>query len=221
MVRVKNSQFAVIGLGRFGMNLIMELSRMGCDVLAVDINEDKVNDAAEIATQAVQADATDEGALKALGASDFDVVVVSMAENIQASILAVIILKDLGVKHVVAKANNHLHGKVLEKIGTDVIVYPERDMAVKLAHSLVSQNILEFIDLSPDYSIIELLAPQSFTGKSLVEIGIRKKLGITILAIKRKQDIIVAPPAGEIIRPGDILVAIGKNEDLHRLSEYE
>lgn len=218
---MKNIQLAVIGLGRFGMNLTKELSQMGYEVLAIDNDEDKINEVADIATHAVQADATDEQALKSVGIRNFDVVIVSIGENIQVNILATIILKEMGVKKVVSKARNSLHGKVLERIGADLIIFPERDMAVKLARSLVSQNILEYIDLSPNYSIAELLAPKCFWGKSLVDIDVRRKLGITVLAVKRGQEIIVAPNAGQEINEGDILIAIGKNKDLNHISEME
>ncbi|WP_034630715.1 potassium channel family protein [Desulfotruncus alcoholivorax] len=217
---MKDKQFAVIGLGRFGMSLISELSRMGYDVLAIDHDENIVNVAIEIAAHAVQMDATDEQALKSIGIRNFDVVVVSIGEHIQASIMTTLILNELGVKKVVAKAQNAMHGKVLEKIGARVI-YPERDMAVKLARSMVSNNILDQIELSPDYSIMEMMAPNSFAGKSLVDIGVRKKLGVTVLAIRRGGDIIVAPNAAQIINSGDILVALGKNERLQRLIELE
>lgn len=221
IIQLKNKQFAIIGLGRFGTSLLAELSQMGYDVLAIDNNEDKINEATDLATHAVQADAMDEHALKSVGIRNFDVVIVSIAENIQVNILCTILLKELGVNKIIAKARNHLHGKVLEKIGADIVIYPERDMAVKLARSLVSKNVLEQIDLSPTYSIIELVAPKSFAGKSFVEIGIRKKLGITILAIKRNEEILVTLRAGQLINEGDILVALGKNEDLERLNEME
>ncbi len=218
---MKNKQLAVIGLGRFGMNLTKELSRMNYDVLAMDNDEDKINEIAEIATHAFQADAMDEKALQSVGIRNFDIVVVSIAENIQVNILTTILLKEMGVKKVVAKARNNLHGKVLEKIGADVIIYPERDMAVKLARSLVSKNILEHIDLSPTHSIVEVLSPKIFWGSTLMELDVRRKLGITALAIKRNQEIIVAPRASQEILEGDILVIIGKNTDLDHISEME
>jgi len=217
---MKDKQFAVIGLGRFGMSLISELSRMGYDVLAIDNDENTVNSAIEIAAHAVQMDATDEQSLKSIGIRNFDVVVVSIGEHIQASIMTTLILNELGVKKVVAKAQNGMHGKVLEKIGARVI-YPERDMAVKLARSMVSNNILDQIELSPDYSIMELMAPEMFAGKSLVDIGVRKKMGVTVLAIRRGGEIIVAPNAAQVINSGDIIVALGKNEKLQRLIELE
>lgn len=217
---MKNKQFAVIGLGRFGENLIRELTNSGYEVLAIDTNNERVNDTAEFATHAVQADAMDEQALKALGIRNFDVVVVAIGHNIQANILATIILKEMGVKKIIAKAQSALHGKVLEKIGADLVIYPEKDMAIKLARSLISQNILEQIRLSTDYSIMELVTPKVFSGKSLIELRLGEKMGITVLAIKQAEDIIVAPREQKINR-GDVLVALGKNEDLEKVSNLE
>lgn len=218
---MKNKQFAVIGIGRFGESLVKELSRMGYEVLAIDVDEERVNDAVDIATHAVQADAMDEETLKSLGIRNFDVVIVAIGNNIQSNILTTIILKELGVKKVVAKAQNALHGKVLEKIGTDYVIYPERDMAIKLARSLVSQNFLEQINLSPAYSIIELFAPKAFISKSLADIGLRKKMHVTILAIRRGENIIVAPGPDESIIQGDILVALGHNDDLVKINNLD
>ncbi|MCL5058000.1 MAG: TrkA family potassium uptake protein [Actinobacteria bacterium] len=213
-------QLAVIGLGRFGMSLIEELAQMGHEVLAIDYDEQKVNTVADTVTHAVQADAMDEQVLKALGIRNFDTVVVSIGENIQSSILTTILLKEIGVAKVVAKARNHLHGKVLEKIGASVI-FPERDMGRRLAHILVSEGILDQIYLSRDHSIMEIKAPGRFVGKNLVEIDVRRKFKVTILAIKRGEEIVVSPRAEEIIAEGDILVAIGKNHDLQKLSHPE
>ncbi len=218
---MKDKQFAVIGIGRFGESLIKELSRMGFEVLAIDVDEEKVNDAIGIATHAVQADAMDEGTLNALGIRNFDTVIVAIGNNVQANILTTIILKEIGVKKVVAKAQNALHGKVLEKIGTDVVIYPERDMAIKLARSLVSHNFLEQINLSPDFGIIELFTPRMFRNKSLAEAGLRKNMRVTVLAIRRGNDIIVAPMPEEKMFEGDILVALGHNEGLEQLSNLE
>ncbi len=218
---MKNKQFAVIGIGRFGESLIRELTRLGYDVLAIDVDEEKVNDAIEFATHAVQTDAMDEATLKALGIRNFDVVTVAIGDNIQANILTTIILKELGVKKVVAKAQNALHGKVLEKIGADYIIYPERDMAIKVARSLVSHNFLEQINLSSTFSIIELFAPKIFINKSLSEIGLRKKMHVTILAIRRGEDILVAPGPDEKIARGDVLVVLGNNEDLEEINNLD
>lgn len=218
---MKNKQFAVIGIGRFGQSLVEELTRLGYEVMAIDIDEEKINDTVEIATHAVQADSMDEDALKALGIRNFDVVIVAIGNNIQSNILTTIILKELGVKKVVAKAQNALHGKVLEKIGADVVIYPERDMAIKLARSLVSNNFLEQINLSPTYSVIELFTPVTFINKSLVEIGLRKKMGVTVLAIRRDDNVIVAPGPDEELYKGDIIIALGSNEDLQIISDLD
>lgn len=217
-MKQRNTQFAVIGLGRFGTSMTKELIRMGHDVLVIDNSETTINDIADTATHAVQADAMDEEALKSLGIGNFDVAVVSIGEKIQANILAAIILKEMGVKRVVAKAQNELHGKVLHKLGAEVI-FPERDMAVKLARSLASQNILDQIDISPDYGIMELVAPDSFVDKSLEQLAVRKKAGVNILAVRRGEEIIVSPPASFQIQRGDVVVALGKNRHLLGLSE--
>lgn len=218
---MKNKQFAVIGIGRFGESLIRELSRMGYDVLAIDIDEERVNDTVDIATHAVQCDAMDEETLKALGIRNFDVVIVAIGDNIQSNILTTIILKELGVKKVIAKAQNALHGKVLEKIGADIVIFPERDMAIKVARSLVSHNFLEQINLSSTYSIIELFTPKAFINKNLLALDLRKKMHVSIMAIRRGEEIIVAPGPDQTIFYGDVLVILGNNEDLEKISTLE
>ena len=218
---MKEKQFAVIGIGRFGESLIKELTRMGHEVLAIDVDEDRVNDAVDFATHAVQADTMDDQVLKTLGIRNFDAVIVAIGENIQSNILTTIVLKELGVKKVISKAKNAMHGKVLEKIGADIVIYPERDVAIKLARSLVSQNFVEQINLSPDYSIIEIFTPLLFLNKNLTEINLRQKLRVTVLAIRRGDNIIVAPGPDENMQQGDILVALGRNEDLQKLSELD
>lgn len=208
-------QFAVVGLGRFGASVAKTLSLMGHEVLAIDNDEEKVQEMVESVTHAVQADAMDEDALKALGIRNFDVVIVSIGHDIQASILVTVILKELGVKYVVAKARNDLHGLVLNKIGADKVVYPERDMGMRVAHSLVATNVLDHIELSPEYSILEVVAPDSLVGKTLRQSALRARFGVTVMAIKRGRDIIVSPEAEEVIQEGDILVCIGENDKLH------
>lgn len=212
-------QFAVIGLGRFGKSVALTLTKMGYDVLAVDVSEDKVNDIMESVTHAVQVDAMDEQALKALGIRNFDVVIVAIGQDIQSNILVTVMLKDMGVKKVVAKAVTELHGKVLERIGADKVVFPERDMGVRVAQSLVSKNIMDQINISPDYSIIELSAPEEFIGKTLGESAIRMKHGVTVLAIRRGNEVIISPGAKQVVKNDDILVAVGRNDKLQTLEE--
>lgn len=212
-------QFIVIGCGRFGSSVAKTLYKMGNDVLAVDGDEHIVQLISDEVTHAVQADATDENALRALGIRNFDVAVITIGSDIQSSIMATLIVKELGVKYVVAKAQNELHAKVLYKIGADRVVFPERDMGMRVAHNLVSSNILDYIELAPDYSIMEISALEEWVGKSLVEINIRSKYGINIMAIKHGNNINVSPSAKDIIHAGDVLVVVGNNNDLKKLEK--
>jgi trk system potassium uptake protein TrkA len=211
-------QFAVIGLGRFGSSLARALCRMGYEVLAIDTSEENVNDIMDEITYAVQMDALEESALKSMGIRNFDVVIVAIGQDIQASILVTVMLKEMGVKKVIAKAQTELHGKVLEKVGADLVVFPERDMGERLAHTLIAaDNIMDLINLSPDYSIIELKTPPGFIGKTLQEAALRKEYGITVIAIRRGKEVIISPEAKQVIRENDILVTIGRNEKLKKL----
>lgn len=212
-------QFAVIGLGRFGGSVARALCEMGYEVLVVDKNEQRIQDFSNIATHAVVADTTDEEALNALGIRNFDIVVVAIGEDIQSSILTTLILKEMDVQKVVVKARNALHGKVLYKIGADKVVYPERDMGIRVVHSLISPNILDIIELADDYSIVEIHAGEFFGGKTLKDLDIRAKFGCNVMAIKSGDRINIAPLASDRINEGDILVVIGHNDDLQRLEE--
>lgn len=214
---MSSKQYVVIGLGRFGTSVAQTLYNLGNDVLAVDSSEERVQNIADTVTHAVQADATDENSLRAIGIRNFDVAVVSIGENVQASIMATLHLKELGVNYIITKANNAMHAKVLMKIGADRVVFPEKDMGLRVAHNLVSSNILEYIELSSDYSIAEFVCPKEWLGKTLVEINVRSKYGINIMAIKRNNDIDVSPSANEKIQEGDVIVAIGSIEDLNKL----
>ncbi|MEW5954107.1 MAG: TrkA family potassium uptake protein [Bacillota bacterium] len=212
-------QVAVIGLGRFGRSMVKELTRIGHDVMAIDIDPQRINEVTDEVVHAVQADAMDEQVLRSIGIRNFDIVIVSIGHNIQSNILTTIILKEMGVERVIAKAQNSLHGKVLEKLGIDQVIYPERDMAIKLTLSLSFKNILDHIDLSPEYSIMEMVAPIAFVGKTLASLGVRNKWGVTILAIRRGEEIIVSPNAAQVINAGDILVALGKSKNLGKICD--
>lgn len=212
-------QFAVIGIGRFGSSVARTLVKMGYEVLAIDRNPNLVQDFAREFTHVVEADATDPDNLKALGIRNFDVVVVAIGDDIQASIMVTLLLKEMGVKHVVVKAVNDLHGKVLEKIGADRVVYPERDMGIRVAHQLVSRQVLDQIQLSSEYRIIEVVAPARFAGKTLGALNLRARWGVAVLAIRREENIVVGPGAEDEIKAGDILVVLGRDEELARLEE--
>lgn len=214
---MKKKQFAVIGMGRFGSSVAQTLYKLGFEVLAIDQNEDRVQEVITLTTHAVQADCTDEEALKALGLRNFDVVVVAIGQDIQASILTSLILKELGVKQLIVKAQNELHGKVLTKIGADKVIFPERDMGVRVAHHLISPNILDFIELSADYSIVEISASQELTGKNLRELDIRAKYGCNVIGIRTAGGKMnISPHAEDVIVDGDVLIVVGTNEDLKK-----
>nr|WP_231563525.1 MULTISPECIES: TrkA family potassium uptake protein [Anoxybacillus] len=213
---MKKKEFAVIGLGRFGGSVCRTLSEQGMEVLAIDVDEEKVNEYASIASQAVVADSTDENVLKSLGIRNFDHVIVAIGDNIQASILTTLILKELGVEKITVKATNDYHEKVLKKIGADHIVHPERDMGERIANNMISNNVLDYLELSDRHSIVEIVANERLHGHSLLELDIRAKYGINIVAIKRNNDIIVSPLASEMIYEGDILIVIGADQDIDR-----
>ena len=214
---MNKKQFIVIGLGRFGSSVAETLYSLGNDVLAVDHDEDVVQNISEKVTHAVQIDANDENSLRALGIRNFDCAVISIGSDIQSSILATLLVKELGVKHVVAKATNELHAKVLYKIGANRVVFPEWDMGIRVAHNLVSSNILDYIELSPDYSIAEVVSPEEWHNKTIRELNIRARYGINVMAIKRNNDINVSPEADSVIESGDVIVAIGGIKELNTL----
>lgn len=210
-------QFAVIGLGRFGTSVAKTLMMMGHEVLVVDEDQEKIQEVVNQVTHAIQTDAKDENALKALGIRNFDVVIVAIGKDTESSILVTVLLKELGVRYVVAKARTELQGKVLMKVGADKVVFPERDMGFRVAHSLVSSNVLDHIELSPDYSILEVVAPDILVGKTLRQSNLRAKFGITVMALKRGPEILVSPSPDDPIRENDILVAIGENRKLRSI----
>ncbi|WP_352417927.1 TrkA family potassium uptake protein [Proteiniborus sp.] len=212
-------QFVVIGCGRFGTSVAKTLYNQGHDVLAIDGNEEIVQEISDSVTYAAQADVQDENSLKSLGIRNFDVAVISIGSNIQASIMATLIVKEMGVKTVIAKAQNDVHAKVLYKIGADKVVFPERDMGVRVAHNLVSPNILDYIELSPDYSIVEIAAIAEWENKSLKELKLPTKYGVNVMAIKQIDSMNVTPKADDVIKAGDILIVLGNNKDLSELEK--
>ena len=209
-------EFAVIGLGRFGGAICEALSHEGMNVLAIDIDEQRVNAFKNIASHAVIADSTDEEALNALGIKNIDHVIVAIGDNIQASILTTVILTELGIKQITVKAQNDYHEKILNKIGAHVVVHPERDMGRRLAQSLISSNIIDFIELSDTHKIVEVKASKKMIGKNLAELEIRAKYGCNVVAIKRGDEMIISPQAQQTIEREDILIIIGKDEDISR-----
>ncbi|GIO86669.1 potassium transporter Trk [Paenibacillus faecis] len=211
---MKTQQFVVIGLGRFGSSLALELMELGYEVLGIDRNEDVVEEWSHLLTHAVVADATDEEVLKSLGVRNFDCGIVAIGNDIQMSILSAILLKDLGIKTVVAKAISVLHGRALEKLGVDRVIFPERDMGIRVAHQLVTPNLLDYLELSKEFSIVELKVPECLNGKNVGELNPRAKFGCSIVAIHRESGIIIAPTAMDYLAAGDIMVIIGANKNI-------
>jgi len=212
--------YAVIGLGRFGSAVASTLVSLGQDVIGLDDNEDRVREMGEV-TSALQIDATDIRALRQAGVNEADVAVISIGENIEASLLVVMQVKDLGVPQIIAKAVTPVHGRILEKLGVTRVVFPEREMAQRTARSLVIPNALDYITLSSEFSIVEVTVPASFVGQTLRSIDLRARHGLTLIAIKRqvdgREETMVSPSADQVLRQGDIVALLGTNEMLARL----
>lgn len=210
-------QIAVVGLGRFGEAVATTLQRQGCEVLGVDRDGALVQRLSGALTHVVQADCTEEGTIRRLGLHNFDVVVVAIGTDLEASILTTVLLKEDGVPLVVAKASTTQHGKVLAKIGADRVIFPERDSGHRLAQSLLSNTMLDYIDLAPGYQVMELAAGPELCGHSLKELRLRNRLGVNVIAIKRGDRVDAMPDANDQIRQGDVLVVIGPTAGLRRL----
>jgi trk system potassium uptake protein TrkA len=211
---MKENQYAVIGLGRFGSSLAKELVELGFEVLGIDKNEEVVDEMSDFLTHTVVADTVDEEVLRSLGIRNFDCAVVAIGDDIQASILTTILLKDLGVKKVVGKALSELHGKVLQKIGVDRVIYPERDMGIRVAHQLASPNLLDYIELSKDYTIAELIVTERISGKCLKDLDTRARFGCSIVAINKPNGVNIAPTAEDVVEKNDVMVVIGTNSEI-------
>lgn len=212
--------YAVVGLGRFGGSVCRTLVEAGQEVLAIDNNEERVNEYMNIATHAVVANAQDEMTLRSLGIRNFDCVIVAIGEDIQASILVTLMVKEMGVANVWAKAQNEYHARVLEKIGADHVVHPERDMGERIAHKLVSRNILDYLELSDEYTLVEIqVSNKKFYDKSLLDLNFRQRFGLTVVAIRRGEQVIISPSADEIVKEDDHLLVIGETTDVEELDE--
>lgn len=214
-------QYAVIGLGRFGTSIARRLHEAGQEVLGIDIDEESVEGAELFVTHAVVADSTEEKALTSLGITNFDCVIVAIGDDIQSSILTVMLLKNLGVKKIIAKALSKRQGQVLEAIGAHLVIYPERDMGERVANQLLSPNMLNYIELSKTYNIEEVMIPSQMVGKNLKEFDLRAKFNVSVIAIVRSDDIIISPSPEELLQEEDVLLTIGKRKDLTKFSSLE
>jgi trk system potassium uptake protein TrkA len=216
----KSKQFSVIGLGRFGRAVAGRLSQQGFDVMCVDSDEGRVAQilSDQIATHALQLDSTQPGALKEAGIFEIDTVIVAIGNFVQESIVTTLNVKEGGVPHVVAKASSEVHMKLLQKVGADHVVFPERESGHALANSLIQPGILERFELDPDNSIVEILVPEEFAGKTIAELRLRSSYGLNLLAVSHNGRFEINPPASTRLQKGTAMVVIGANQNLNKLT---
>ena len=213
-------QFIVVGLGRFGCAIAETLCEAGEEVLGVDRRLDLVEDMRDQITHVVQMDAMDRDALATLGVQDFDVAFVTMGSDIRASGMITLLLKEMGVKCVIAKAHDEFHGRMLEKLGADKVLFPERDMGRRIAHNLVSGNIIDYLELSPDYSMAEILPKPEWIGKTLRDLAMRSRMGINVVAIRNGEQLNAMPTVDTAIRENDVLLVVTSEETLKKMDRW-
>lgn len=210
----KDKQYLVIGCGRFGSSVAKKMCQLGNEVMVIDKGEDSINNIAELVTHTAIVDVTEERDLKSIGLGNFDVVIVAISSDVRASIMATVMAKEMGVPKVVCKAKDELQAKVLYKIGADKVVFPERDMGIRLAYNLASENILDQINLDPEYSIMEIVTPQNWVGKTIIELNLRAKYDITVLAVKTQSGLKVMPSPNYKMQEKNILIIIGNTDKI-------
>ncbi len=216
----KKRSFCIIGLGRFGQTLAANLAKTNHQVLVIDIDEDVINTIGDTVTNAVAGDPTNEAVLHAAGVADYDCAVVATAESINASILTTLLLKEIGVKQVVARAASEQHGKVLEKIGADMVVFPERDMGEKLVNILDRNNVLEYIEFSDSHSIVETAVPKKWIGKTLIELDVRRKYGVTVLAVGDAEGSMnISPDPTKPFTGEETVALLGENKAIDKITK--
>lgn len=218
-LRRERQQFAVIGLGRFGRAVCSSLHRLGYEVLGTDISEKLVDQvlSAQIVSHAMQLDSTETSALKEAGIFELDTVIVAIGNYLEESIITTLNLKEAGVPHVVAKASSEVHGKLLQRVGADHVVFPEHEAGCALARSLTKPSILEQFDLDPNHSIVEILVPEEFDGNTIMELELRQRYGLNLLAIGRNDNFEINPDPTKRLHKGLVMVVIGSNQDIDRL----
>lgn len=209
-------QFAVFGLGSFGKSVALTLQSFGCDVIAVDNCYEKIQDIADSVSYAMCGDVTEPEFMKTIGARNLDGAVIAISENLEAAIMATMLSKEMGIPYVLAKAMDELQGKILEKIGAESIVYPEIDMGERVAKKLMLTEFVDWIELSPDYSLTEKLIPKQWEGKSLAELRVREKFGINVIGILKEDKMDMALDPSKPLQADDMLFIIGKNSDLEK-----
>lgn len=214
-------EYAVIGLGKFGMSVAKELSSAGVQVLAIDKREDVVHEIADSVDYAAIADVTEQGVLENLGVKDMDGVVISIADNMEASVIATIVSKELGVPYVIARAENSLHEIVLQKVGADRVIFPEQAMGAQVARNIAIGNFLNLVEISPDISMVEMEMKQSWIGRTLRELDLRKNYGFNVIALRNGESTNTSPNPDEPLKAGETILIAGNNEALLRLENVK
>jgi trk system potassium uptake protein len=210
-------QVVVIGLGRFGSAVARELERLGHEVLAIDRSEQRINDLAPDVTHALQLDAADEDALRSAGVGEFQTAIVAISTDAEPSIFATMVLKRLGVGNVIAKAGSLLHGEILSRVGADRVVFPERETGLRLAHSFNIPNVIDYLDVAPNFGFVKVRPPKSFIGRTLGELDLKARMELTAVALRRGSQVFVNPARDERVTDGDELILIGRDEKLELL----
>lgn len=209
----KKKQYLVVGLGRFGSSVAIALAEQGMQVLAIDASMERVEDHRSLLTDVLCGDAMDHSVLEQIGAADFDVAIVTIGEDIKASSVITMQLKEMGVGCVIVKAFDDFHGRMLTKLGADKVIFPERDMGRRIAHNLVSEKIMDFIELSPDYSLMEMRARSEWVGKNLKELNLRATESINVVAIRSGEEVNAMPDMNTVIGANDVMLVVAKNEN--------
>ncbi len=211
------SEFAVIGMGRFGSGVATTLHQLGHQVLAIDKDEEALRGVSEEVTHAVQLDSTDPEALRSVGIANFDAVIVAIGDFVLESILTTLVLKELGCKRIIAKAVGDLQARVLERVGADLIVRPEREMGTRIAHTLAAPGVVDYLEISPTFSIEELSVSERMAGSTLAQLDLKARYGVSILLIRRDSQLMISPVPDTVLQAGDVLVVVGENRQLTRL----
>lgn len=216
---MRKKQVVVIGLGRFGTSVCQELYQLGHEILAIDIDPEKVESISDYSSHAAVADATDESDLKELGVRNFEYGIVAIGDDLQASVLCTLMLKEIGLDQVWVKARDMQHRMVLEKVGADRVIQPESEMGIRVAHHVDSEKIVDYINLSEDYSIVEMVASKKIANKTLMDLNVRVQYNCIVLAIKRGEEVNIAPHPDDSVKEGDVLVVMGHKNDLKKLED--
>lgn len=214
-------QYAVFGLGSFGESVALTLQGLGCEVIVVDNHMERIEEISKHVSYAMKADIGDPDVIRSLGARNLDGVVVAIADNMEASIMATLIAKDEGVPYVLAKARTELHATVLRKVGADSVIFPEKEAGIRVARSIASANFADWISLSAEYSIMEIMVPDTWVGKSLLELDVRKRYGVNVLGTRENEEVTVNPRPDLPLKRTMILILVGANTDLEKFAKHE